>query len=435
MQTNPSVTKTRKPRRLARVIEEIGYEDPLGLGGRFVMFEERKAGTGSIDQVWIKGQRFWRARTWVEDAKGVRVRKAVCAKTETAVLKKLAALKDAPAASRDAKKLTLAQFLEGHFIPGIEQRVRINTFKTYERACRNHIIPHIGKVKLLAFTPSNANAWTAELAAAGVGSRATQQAFMVLKRAYSYAVTPLGMLQRNPLNELRAPKSDKKPQHIIGQAEIGRLLKAAQDTRWYVLILLSIATSMRQGELFGLQWKYVNLTEGYLQVVEALLLGRQGEPYLGPPKTDASKRRVELPKKIVAVLKAHKAQQTDNPLGLVFPALKGGFIRKDNFRRDVWLPLLKAAKLSSIKFHSLRHAGNSLLVSHGQVSLKIAQQRLGQATSGVTFDVYTHLRPGESTQAASQMERLLEETGGLVTGVSRPKTTARVKSVTTKKTL
>ncbi|HEY1680239.1 MAG TPA: tyrosine-type recombinase/integrase [Candidatus Tumulicola sp.] len=423
----------KKARKVAHIVQVEGYDDPLGIGGRFVTTQERQSGTGSIDRVTIKGEEFWRARYWMDDAKGVRVRKALYAKSESKVLQKLSNLRKTPTASRDAKKLTLEQYLTHHFLPGIEQQVRLNTFSTYDRACRNHIIPRIGKARLVSFTPSNANAWTAELAADETGARATQQAFMVLKRALGYAVTPLGLLERNPLSEMHAPRADKKTQHILGLDEVGKLLKAAQQTDWYVLILLAIATSMRQGELFGLQWKHVKLPEGYLRVVESLLIGRQGEPYLAAPKTEASKRRVELSPMLVQVLTDHKARQTDNPLGLVFPAAKGGFIRKDNFRRDVWVPLLEAAELPSVTFHSLRHAGNSLLVSRAGVSLKVAQERLGHETRGVTFDVYTHLEPGESKRAAAQMDKLLNRSGGLVTGLvssskgSKPRPKAKKK--------
>jgi integrase len=409
----------KKPRRLWRFIPTEGDTTSL-FGGDVFTIEERQAGTGSVDEVTIKGEKFWRARYWMDDAKGVRVRKAVYAKTEAKVLQKLSNLRKTPTGSRDAKKLTLELYLTEHFLPGIEQQIRFNTFATYRRACKNHIIPRIGKAKLVSFTPSNASAWTAELANDGIGSRAKQQAFMVLKRAFAYAVTPLGLLERNPLSELHAPRVEKKTKHILGLDEIGKLLKAAQRTDWYVLILLAVATSMRQGELFGLQWKYVHLPEGYLRVMQALLVGPKGEPYLAPPKTEASKRRVELSPLLVQVLTEHKARQTDNPLGLVFPAAKGGFIRKDNFRRDVWLPLIEAAGLpDDVTFHGLRHAGNSLLVSQAGMSMKVAQERLGHETRGVTFDVYTHLEPGESKRAAHQMDKLLNRSGGLVKRVSK----------------
>jgi integrase len=73
------------------------------------------------------------------------------------------------------------------------------------------------------------------------------------------------MIESNPIYQLKAPKAEKKSQHSLDLEEIGRLLKAAQNTEWYVLILLALATSMRQRELFGLRWKYVNLPERYLR--------------------------------------------------------------------------------------------------------------------------------------------------------------------------
>lgn len=326
------------------------------------------------------------------------------------MLRKLKKLESVPSGRQGVKNLTLAQYLEDRFLPGIESKIRLNTFKTYRQAVRNHIVPRMGKAKFALLSPGNVDAWIAELSKdQNVGPRAAQQAFMVLRRAYAYAVD-LELIDRNPVAALKAPQARRKQQHILTLDETLRLLDAASKTDWHVLIYLAVATGMRQAELFGLQWKDVHLDRGYLRVVQALGLGAKGEPILTEPKTDASRRRVDLDEEAVTLLQAHHDQQKDNPHDLVFMAERGGFIRKENFRRDVWHPLLKEARLPPITFHSLRHVGNSILAQQG-TPLKALQARLGHATSQVTFDVYTHLTPGDLSQAAQKIGSLLSQGG------------------------
>ena len=407
----------KRERRLLRVEGEGDDDFPSGIIG----IQERAAGTGSIDTVTINGYTYYRGRYWCENAKGVRERKTVYASTKEGVELKIRRLKNTPAVKGEIKKLTLAQFLEDRFLPGIESKVRLSTSKTYGYAVRTHIIPRIGKGKFAALTPANVDAWITELTKdPKVGARVAQQAFAVLRRAYAYAVD-LGLVDRNPVATLKAPKVKRKEMHILSLGESGKLLKTASESEWYTLVYLAIATSMRQGELFGLQWKNVHLDKGYLRVVQTLGIGENDEPVLGEPKTESSRRRVDLSPEAIQVLKRHRATQKGkpNPHDLVFPSDHGGFIRKSNFRRRDWLPLLKKAKLPAITFHSLRHVGNSILAQQG-VPLKALQARLGHSTSKVTFDTYTHLAPSDTALAAKTMGRLLP-ISGLKNGLNRSK--------------
>lgn len=190
----------------------------------------------------------------------------------------------------------------------------------------------------------------------------------------------------------------------------------ARETPWYTLFYLAIATSMRQGELFGLQWSDVDLKARCLHVRHALVNGYEGLE-LGETKTASSKRRIDLPPDAVALLRTHRDGQGEGANGLVFPAEGGGFIHRDNFAKRVFKPLLTKAELSDCTFHSLRHSGNSLLASDGH-SLKLLQSRLGHSTSAVTFDTYTHLGASEGRLGANRIGELLRGTKGTKRGTT-----------------
>ena len=147
----------------------------------------RALGTGSFDTPTINGVKYHRWRGWLENNKGIKERKSLYAPTMAELKRKVAAAQE-PAANREGQKLTLESYLKNYFLPGIKPRVAANTYGCYSRAVKLHIVPSIGAAKLTAVQPKHVDAWLSDLAASKTGARAAQQAFMVLKRGYNYAI-------------------------------------------------------------------------------------------------------------------------------------------------------------------------------------------------------------------------------------------------------
>jgi integrase len=408
------MTRTRRRKVGKRFkIEGTGVFCRITVEDRF----SRVAGSGSIDQPTINGIKYHRWRGYVENSKGVRERITRYGTTAAELKRKIEAARK-PSANRQGQKLTVKDYLNDYFLPGIRSKVRANTYGCYERAVRLRIIPDLGKVKLALLQPKNVDAWVAEMTADDeVGARAAQQAFMVLKRAYSYAMD-LDLCDRSPLQRLRAPKAPKKPQRIFELEEVGQLLAAAEGSTWLALFFTAVATSMRQGELFGLTWDDVHFDAGYVRVTKQLVNG-DGGLELGEPKTASSKRRIDLSREAIAILKEHRKAQmrsgNQNAHNLVFPNEVGGFIDRNDFTKRVFKPLLTKAELPNCTFHSLRHAGNSLLAQAG-ASLKVLQTRLGHSTASTTLQTYTHAAASDGQAAAATLGSLLGS--GLKSGLN-----------------
>lgn len=60
---------------------------------------------------------------------------------------------------------------------------------------------------------------------------------------------------------------------------------------------------------------------------------------------------------------------------------------------DGWMRLLEGLDLPRIRFHDLRHTHATQLLAAG-VHPKIASERLGHSTIGITLDLYSHVMPG-----------------------------------------
>jgi integrase len=65
--------------------------------------------------------------------------------------------------------------------------------------------------------------------------------------------------------------------------------------------------------------------------------------------------------------------------------------------------LAKAKVLPKIRFHDLRHTHATHLLTNG-VHPKVAQERLGHSSVGITLDLYSHVLPGMQEDAAAKVD-------------------------------
>ncbi len=132
-----------------------------------------------------------------------------------------------------------------------------------------------------------------------------------------------------------------------------------------------------------------------------------GHLRLGPLKTKAARRTLELPELTLQTLVAWRAEQkTSGYRGpLVFTDTEGNPLRKSNFIRRTFKPLLRRAELPDVDFHSLRHSSNSFLVEEGADPILIARRNLHVDTRTV-LDRYGHMFEGARRQAAETMDRV-----------------------------
>jgi integrase len=65
--------------------------------------------------------------------------------------------------------------------------------------------------------------------------------------------------------------------------------------------------------------------------------------------------------------------------------------------------LAKASGLPDIRFHDLRHTHATHLLASG-VHPKVAQERLGHSSVGITLDLYSHVLRGMQEDAAAKVD-------------------------------
>ena len=72
-----------------------------------------------------------------------------------------------------------------------------------------------------------------------------------------------------------------------------------------------------------------------------------------------------------------------------------------------WVRVIRATSLPRVRFHDLRHAHATHMLSSG-IHPKVASERLGHSKVGITLDLYSHVLPGMQEDAAAKMDVALK---------------------------
>jgi integrase len=127
-------------------------------------------------------------------------------------------------------------------------------------------------------------------------------------------------------------------------------------------------------------------------------LGRvSGKLSISEPKTDRSRRTVPITPPLVAMLKAHRADQAAERLaagsqwtdvGLVFASEFGTPVDPRNILRTIQIAAEKAG-MTGIGVHTLRHSAAVAWLEAG-VHIKAVADLLGHSSISITGDIYGH---------------------------------------------
>lgn len=336
----------------------------------------------------------------------------------------------------EPQHLKLGQFLDLWLTDTARKRVRASTYELYRGVVERHVTKHIGGVGLARLTPHHVRAMLTEMEKGGASLRLQQITFGVLRLALKQAVKD-GSIPRNPSEAVDAPKAPRPIIQPLDAEQAIRLLEAAQGDRLHALYVLALSVGAREAELFGLAWPNVDLKAGTLEVTQQLVEGN-GHPHLAKPKTKAAIRQIDLPAIALLALREHRERALAegtlrNPLDLVFTSTEGGPLRRSNFLRRQFVPLLDRAGLFKVepvidkegqpvldragtpkmrkkypRFHDLRHTAATLALK-ARVPVHVVSRMLGHARPSITSDIYAHVLPGQGKEAAQAMDAVFAD--------------------------
>lgn len=311
-----------------------------------------------------------------------------------------------------APVLLLGVYLEDWLAEVVRGSVRPKTYVSYRSIVRLHLIPGLGAQPLVELRPADVQAFLNAKAASGLAPRTVAYLRNVLRQALGHAERS-ELVGRNVARLARPPRIPRREVRPLDPDEARVFLAAIRGDRWEALYLVALGCGLRQGEILGLAWGDLDLEAGTLRVHRALQR-IEGAFAFVEPKSATSRRIVALPAIVRLGLLAHRERaEVEGPArtplegfaDLVFTTRVGtpidGISVTRRFQR-----ILTGAGLPRQRFHDLRHACASLLLSQG-VPARVVMETLGHSQISLTLNTYSHVIPALGREAAERMDAVL----------------------------
>ena len=254
-----------------------------------------------------------------------------------------------------------------------------------------------------------------------------------------------GYIQTNPAMAATMPKPPVKRREVWTPEQAQEAISRCEDLNLKTCMLLSIGCSLRLGEILGLQWKHIHISEDTLRdntstlevrqelkrcdksSLEALEgMSRSNVYFTFPetkpncktslvlklPKTESSLRRVYIPNSVALALRELQAKQEQQKAALhgtylgyeMVIAQADGRPTEGRLIDEAFAKLIEMTDLPKVVFHSLRHLSTSMKLQYSGGDIKAMQGDTGHAQASMVTQVYSHTFDENRKRVAGLME-------------------------------
>jgi integrase len=276
----------------------------------------------------------------------------------------------------------IQRFLDEHV-----SRKRPSTEREYRNIIDLHVRPALGRLKVAEVVWADVDALHRKLTQAGRRTQANR-VVAVVSKMFSLAVR-WQMRPDNPAKGIERNVEHKRKRYL-SPVELERLvaaLDAHPDQQSADIVRLCLLTGCRSGEAMAARWDDIKLAAG---------------TWIKPGSTTKQKTDHAVPLSApVKQLLARLRQQTNSPWVFSSDSTLGHRTSIQKF----WRALCRAANISGLRIHDLRHSFASQLASQG-ASLPLIGALLGHSNP-VTTHRYAHLFDDPQRAAVERVGRII----------------------------
>jgi integrase len=288
---------------------------------------------------------------------------------------------------------------------------------------KNHVVPHIGHLRLDQVKPIHIINYLDKLAnehsridgKSGSLSDATiYQVDKVLRSIFNRA-EEWHILKENPMKTIKRPKVKRKEMNYLDQKEAVRLIATLQQINptWRLYFLTAMIGGLRRGEIIALEWTDLDFENDLIHVKKSIPMFEDKQPVIKDTKTGAT-RFVSMPSWYMEEMEKFQEEWEKEKESV--DDLWQGEERQFIFHNGVGRPLYPSAAtgkwikfrnkygFDNIRLHDLRHTMVTLLIEEG-VNIKAIQERAGHSSSKITTDVYGHITKRVRDATAEKFEK------------------------------
>ncbi|WP_403023155.1 tyrosine-type recombinase/integrase [Salinibacterium sp. GXW1014] len=310
-----------------------------------------------------------------------------------------------------------------------------STIYGYRKIIRHHVNPQLGRLRLDQLTATRLARHYRELLEHGraddkdkggpLSANSVNKVHVVIGAMLDAAIDD-GHIAANPARKSRTVKAPtgkairaQRPELETWTAtELRTFLDWNRDELhdeafpiWQVLA----HTGMRRGEVLGLRWGDIDLTNQRISIRRAVDTVQRNT--VKSTKT-GSARVVDIDDDTTAVLRSWKAARGALSLDLARPSSPvfghlDGRLRDPNAVTALWTRRVQWAReqlgdhaLKPLTIKGLRHTHATLLLELG-VHPKVVQERLGHSNISTTMNIYSHVTPTMQRDAVARLAQML----------------------------
>lgn len=339
------------------------------------------------------------------------------------------------------KKQTIADFMEDFVSLYGEKKWGVSMYDGSMGLIANYINPIIGDVEVQTVTPRIVDRYIHQLQKTKpvatrnrkprteyITASTIEKIIKLLCCAFGQAVR-WEMIGKNPFEKATVPKVEYKARDIWDAEMIRKALDLCTDSKLYISLNLAFACSLRIGEILGLTWDNVHIsdeeistdnafvyidkeliraskraietfsTKDILRIFPPLMSNTCTRVVLKTPKTKSSIRKVWLPKTVAYIMKEWQKSQSELKQFLgdeyqdynLVVALPNGRPCEGRLIEREFQTLKREAGLPNVVFHSLRHSSTTYKLKLNQGDLKATQGDTGHAEIDMITKVYAHI--------------------------------------------
>ena len=298
----------------------------------------------------------------------------------------------------------------------------VKTYEEYKRTCKN-ITDILGHLKIKDITPKILEDFYSKLrnykgkgkTREGYSEKTVKNHYTLITELFNTAIN-WGYLNSNPNRRVKQIKVHKKEIQCYSPEEVEKLVKALQDEpiKYQAVILLTLDSGCREGEITGLTWEDVDFKKGTITINKTTQYVAGVGTFEKTPKSDTSNRSIYISQSTLEVLKRYKAYQDERRFLLGDKWQNSKRVFTTDFGEDmcpgrpykIFKAIIKKHGLKDISFHGLRHTSISLQISKG-IQVQVISKRAGHSSVGITHQIYSHFFDEEFKEVASVMDSIL----------------------------
>ncbi|MBQ3013932.1 MAG: site-specific integrase [Clostridia bacterium] len=322
--------------------------------------------------------------------------------------------------------MTLGSFAAEHYFKSVEGHLSPNTITFYRSVIEDIIAPSFGKIRLTDITSRHQQALIDYLTTPGARadkdndkplSASTVKRYATVFSSLMTEAHRMGFVEENKLRTgaVRYPKIKKESIRAYDRDEAAAFIAGLADElpRTRALLMTSLLTGLRRGEVVALKWEDVDFKKCTLSVNKSAYKEKGKPQALKQTKSPNSVRTVYFSQMYAQALLAWQAEQCVQreqagekwkEQGFVFTNEVGDMISL-YAPTELCSDYEKRRGLRHLKLHGLRHTFGSLLLNNG-ADLETVKALMGHESIRTT-EQYLTPYDAAKRKAAEQISAII----------------------------